>query len=96
MAVIVALIAIGYCSFMVQREVTCVFLKSSLNLPLSRMIKSDITDNLIIDNIAIDDIFISVKTTRHYQYTRLPLILQTWYQLAKEQVTYHTFMQNIM
>ncbi|XP_073943525.1 fringe glycosyltransferase-like isoform X2 [Choristoneura fumiferana] len=76
------LIIIGYCSFMVQqREVTCGFLKAGLNLPLSRFNKNYVT---------LDDIFIGVKTTRHYEQTRLPLIMQTWYQLAKKQIWFFT------
>lgn len=39
------------------------------------------------DNITLNDIFISVKTTRNYEDTRLPVILKTWFQLAKEQVS---------
>lgn len=34
----------------------------------------------------LDDVFISVKTTKHYHNQRLPIILKTWFQLAKAQV----------
>lgn len=34
----------------------------------------------------LEDIFISVKTTKHYHRRRLPIILKTWFQLAKSQV----------
>lgn len=34
----------------------------------------------------LDDVFISVKTTKHYHSQRLPIILKTWFQLAKAQV----------
>lgn len=34
----------------------------------------------------LDDVFISVKTTRSYHSNRLPIILKTWFQLAKKQV----------
>lgn len=34
----------------------------------------------------LSDIFISVKTTKSYHATRLPLIIKTWFQLAKDQV----------
>lgn len=37
-------------------------------------------------NITLDDIFISVKTTRIFHKSRLDIILDTWYQLAKNQV----------
>jgi len=36
--------------------------------------------------IDLDDIFISVKTTKKYHETRLKTILETWFQLAKDQV----------
>ena len=34
----------------------------------------------------LSDLFISVKTTRNYHKWRLPVILKTWFQLAKDQV----------
>uniref|UniRef100_A0A182NJ52 Fringe-like glycosyltransferase domain-containing protein n=1 Tax=Anopheles dirus TaxID=7168 RepID=A0A182NJ52_9DIPT len=34
----------------------------------------------------LDDLLISVKTTKSYHDTRLEMIIKTWYQLAKEQV----------
>lgn len=34
----------------------------------------------------LDDIFISVKTTKSYHSTRLAIIVKTWFQLAKGQV----------
>ncbi|KAL1398063.1 hypothetical protein pipiens_009256 [Culex pipiens pipiens] len=33
----------------------------------------------------LDDLLISVKTTKGYHETRLEMIVKTWYQLAKEQ-----------
>jgi hypothetical protein len=38
-------------------------------------------------NIDLDDIFISVKTTKKYHHTRLRLIIETWFQLARDQVS---------
>lgn len=35
----------------------------------------------------LEDVFISVKTTKHYHAHRLPVILKTWFQLAKSQVS---------
>uniref|UniRef100_A0A6E8VR23 Fringe-like glycosyltransferase domain-containing protein n=1 Tax=Anopheles coluzzii TaxID=1518534 RepID=A0A6E8VR23_ANOCL len=35
----------------------------------------------------LDDLLISVKTTKSYHDTRLEMIIKTWYQLAKEQTT---------
>ncbi|CAH1984851.1 unnamed protein product [Acanthoscelides obtectus] len=34
----------------------------------------------------LDDVFISVKTTKNYHRKRLPIILKTWFQLARKQV----------
>lgn len=34
----------------------------------------------------LNDLFISVKTTKHYHKRRLLFILKTWFQLAKAQV----------
>ncbi|XP_054270130.1 fringe glycosyltransferase [Macrosteles quadrilineatus] len=36
------------------------------------------------------DVFISVKTTGHYHHARLPVILKTWFQLAKDQIWFFT------
>lgn len=35
----------------------------------------------------LNDIFITVKTTKLYHDTRLALIIKTWFQLAKDQVS---------
>lgn len=35
----------------------------------------------------LDDLFISVKTTKSYHDSRLSLIIKTWFQLAKSQVS---------
>lgn len=37
-------------------------------------------------NLLLNDIFISVKTTKNYHDNRLALIIKTWFQLAKDQV----------
>lgn len=34
----------------------------------------------------LDDIFISVKTTKDYHVSRLNMIVKTWFQLSKDQV----------
>ena len=45
----------------------------------------------------LDDVFISVKTTRHNHYSRLPAIIGTWFQFAKEQVrTFDYTIYNIL
>ncbi|XP_055536258.1 fringe glycosyltransferase [Wyeomyia smithii] len=38
----------------------------------------------------LDDVLISVKTTKGYHDTRLEMIIKTWYQLAKEQTWFFT------
>ncbi|KAL5290952.1 MFNG family protein [Megaselia abdita] len=38
----------------------------------------------------LNDIFISVKTTKNYHDSRLALIIKTWFQLAKEQTWFFT------
>ncbi|XP_033219919.1 fringe glycosyltransferase isoform X2 [Belonocnema kinseyi] len=38
----------------------------------------------------LDDVFISVKTTRHYHHSRLPAIIGTWFQFAKDQTWFFT------
>lgn len=35
---------------------------------------------------SLDNVFISVKTTKHYHHSRLPAIIDTWFQFAKNQV----------
>lgn len=39
----------------------------------------------------LDDIFISVKTTKSYHDSRLAMIVKTWFQLAKDQVRRECF-----
>lgn len=88
------LITLGYCSLLVyQGGVTFNFQENRAgSVQVSDLSIEPVTKTVILDsgqnkNISLDDIFISVKTTKHYQYTRLPIILKTWYQLAKEQVS---------
>ncbi|XP_014469070.1 PREDICTED: fringe glycosyltransferase [Dinoponera quadriceps] len=38
----------------------------------------------------LDDVFISVKTTKHYHHSRLPVIIATWFQFAKNQTWFFT------
>ncbi|XP_078046871.1 fringe glycosyltransferase [Augochlora pura] len=38
----------------------------------------------------LDDVFISVKTTKHYHHSRLPVIINTWFQFAKDQTWFFT------
>lgn len=36
---------------------------------------------------SLDDVFISVKTTKNFHATRLDVIIKTWFTLAREQVS---------
>lgn len=87
------LLALGYCSLLVyQGGVNFNFQESRAgvvqvaDLSIEPITKTSVDDIELNKNITLNDIFISVKTTKHYQYTRLPIILKTWFQLAKEQV----------
>lgn len=44
----------------------------------------------------LQDLFISIKTTKHYHHQRLPIILKTWFQLAKHQVSTFMKMLNLL
>lgn len=39
----------------------------------------------------LNDLFITVKTTKSYHDTRLALIIKTWFQLAKDQVSLNEY-----
>lgn len=85
------LITLGYCSLLVyQGGVTFNFQESRAgSVQVSDLsiepVRTTVYDS-VHKNITLDDIFISVKTSKHYQYSRLPIILKTWFQLAKDQV----------
>lgn len=86
------LVALGYCSLLVYQGGVAFNLQETPtgvqvpDLSIEPVTKTSVSDSGQSKNITLDDVFISVKTTKHYQYTRLPIILKTWYQLAKEQV----------
>lgn len=85
------LIALGYSSLLVyQGGVNFNFQESRsvqvADLSIEPVTKATTLDSGQSKNITLDDIFISVKTTKHYQQTRLPILLKTWFQLAKKQV----------
>lgn len=86
------LLALGYSSLLVyQGGVNFNSQESRAAVQVSGLSIEPVTKTSIYDsgqskNITLDDIFISVKTTKHYQYTRLPIILKTWFQMAKQQV----------
>jgi len=44
----------------------------------------------------LDDVFISVKTTASYHKARLAVILKTWFQLAANQVSLITVIEQII
>ncbi|KOB72460.1 Fringe, partial [Operophtera brumata] len=95
-----ALVALGYCSLLVyQGGVAFKFQETPAgvqvpNLSIEPVTKTSVSDSGQSKKITLDDIFISVKTTKHYQYTRLPIILKTWYQLAKQQTWFFTDTEN--
>lgn len=87
-----ALVALGYCSLLVYQggvafnQVQETHARVQVpDINIEPVTKTTI-DDLSFRNITLDDIFISVKTTQSNYNTRLPLILKTWYQFAKNQV----------
>ncbi|XP_013190010.2 LOW QUALITY PROTEIN: fringe glycosyltransferase [Amyelois transitella] len=94
----IVLIALGYCSLLVyQGGVSFNFQERPVqvgDLSIEPVTKTSVLDSGQNKNITLDDIFISVKTTKHYQDTRLPIILKTWFQLAKEQTWFFTDTDN--
>lgn len=86
-----ALMTLGYCSLLVyQGGVAFNFQESRPGSVQVSELSIEAVRTTVYDtvhkNLTLGDIFISVKTSKHYQYTRLPIILKTWFQLAKEQV----------
>lgn len=53
--------------------------ESPVTLPVATATMAPFATNL-------NDVFISVKTTKHYHHSRLPAIIDTWFQFAKNQV----------
>ncbi|XP_039747304.1 LOW QUALITY PROTEIN: fringe glycosyltransferase [Pararge aegeria] len=93
------LITLGYCSLLVYQGGVNYNVQESrsvqvADLPIEPVTKTSILDSGQSKNITLDDIFISVKTTKFYQYSRLPIILKTWFQLAKKQTWFFTDTDN--
>ncbi|KAJ8722877.1 hypothetical protein PYW07_004057 [Mythimna separata] len=93
------LITLGYCSLLVyQGGVPFNFQETRAGTvqvsDLSVEAVRTTIDDSAVRNITLDDIFISVKTSKHYQDTRLPIILKTWFQLAKDQTWFFTDTDN--
>lgn len=84
------LITVGYCSLLVyQGGVAFSYQEPRVqvsDLTIEPVTKTSINESDSTRNITLEDLFISVKTTKFNQYTRLPIILKTWFQLAKDQV----------
>lgn len=102
---IAVLIGLGYCSLLVyqggvsfnfQESRTAVQVSELSIEPVTKTYENDIDTDSV--NITLDDVFISVKTSQNYQHTRLPIILKTWFQLAKNQVNIliFIFLQSII
>ncbi|XP_074102919.1 fringe glycosyltransferase isoform X1 [Cotesia typhae] len=70
----------------------------SVNAPIQRVLDGEettVTPSLATVTTAtlstnLNDLFISVKTTRHYHHSRLPAIISTWFQDAKDQTWFFT------
>ena len=48
----------------------------------------------VIQEMSLDDIFISVKTSQKFHDSRLKVILKTWFQLAKANTYFFTDISN--
>lgn len=84
-----ALTALLYCSLLVYQNSNRLNFQEkrrAVRQSEFRIEPVTLTSSTIQKKGLTDDVFISVKTTKYYQDTRLPIILKTWFQLAKEQV----------
>lgn len=84
---VAAIIAFLYCTLLVYQGGVSNFQEPRVQvqeLTIVPVTKSSVNDSDTSKNITLDDLFISVKTTKHYENTRLPIILKTWFQLAKK------------
>lgn len=53
-------------------------------------------NSLLVRKTRLNDIFISVKTTKNFHKSRLDVILKTWFSAAREQVSWtNIFFKNI-
>lgn len=89
-AVALVAVALGYCSVLVyQSGVTFNFQERRDSVQVSKLSNESKKAKLKSErkNITLDDIFIAVKTTSLNYHDRLPVILKTWFQLAKNQVS---------
>lgn len=57
--------------------------------------KTTTTTTTIKPHTTLDDIFISVKTTKNFHASRLDVIIKTWFTLAREQVYIVIILNNI-
>ncbi|UXI16013.1 unc-13 A-like protein [Sarcoptes scabiei] len=64
--------------------------RSSFNVPSKRFYLNRPSSASSSSKIELNDIFISVKTTRIFHKSRLDIILDTWYKLAKNQTYFFT------
>lgn len=92
------LIALGYCSLLVYQSGVSFNSQESRtavsDLSIEPVTKTNTINGLNRVNITLDDVFISVKTSQNYQHTRLPIILKTWFQLARNQTWFFTDIDN--
>lgn len=59
---------------------------ASSAVPTSQTLRARTFSAPPLFNEILNDIFISVKTTKNYHESRLRAILKTWFQIAKKQV----------
>jgi fringe protein len=70
--------------------ITLVTTNPASDLNRGRMLASRTRKDYLSKQVELEDIFISVKTTSKFHGTRLPVILDTWYNLAPQQITFFT------
>ncbi|XP_063377907.1 fringe glycosyltransferase isoform X1 [Cydia fagiglandana] len=88
---VAAIVAFLYCTLLVyQGGVNYQPRVQVQELTVDSVTKSSVNNSDPINKITLDDLFISVKTTKYYENTRLPIILKTWFQLAKNQTWFFT------
>ena len=54
--------------------------------PSDISVRSETTTDNSEPRLTIEDVFLSVKTTKKFHRSRLDVILQTWFKLARDQV----------
>ena len=96
---------VGLLCFVIGLALPFIFLNrntntiSATNGPLNRFLVPQrplIPIQHKIRNNTLEDVFISVKTTRKYHYPRLIIQLETWVSLVRRQVSIHFKSDNLL